>query len=93
MNNEIVNVSKPITYEELGKKCNLTPNKAHLEVKRIYNKMVKQLIEQHNINIWDCVVGLKDFFGMTEREAVDKLNKEFKNLLKKDAIQRYGNIK
>ena len=84
---------KPMTYEELGKKCNMTPNKAHLEVKRIYNKMVKQLVYEKNINIWDCVVGLKDYFGMSEREAVDKLNKEFKELLKKDAIQRYGKCK
>lgn len=82
-----------MTYEELGKKCNITPNKAHLEVKRVYNKMVKQLVYEKHINIWDCVVGLKDFFGMTEREAVEKLNKEFKDLLKKDAIQRYGNCK
>jgi hypothetical protein len=84
---------KQMTYEELGKKCNITPNKAHLEVKRVYNKMVKQLVYEKHINIWDCVVGLKDFFGMTEREAVEKLNKEFKDLLKKDAIQRYGNCK
>ena len=85
--------SKPLTYEELGKKCNMTPNKAHLEVKRIYNKMVKKLVYEQNINIWDCVVGLKDFFGMSEREAVDKLNKELKELLKKDAIQKYGQCK
>jgi hypothetical protein len=84
---------KQMTYEELGKKCGMTPNKAHLEVKRIYNKMVKELVYTKHINIWDCVVGLKDFFGMSEREAVDKLNKEFKELLKKDAIQRYGNCK
>jgi len=84
---------KQMTYEELGNKCGMTPNKAHLEVKRVYNKMVKQLVYEKNINIWDCVVGLKDFFGMTEREAVEKLNKEFKDLLKKDAIQRYGNCK
>jgi hypothetical protein len=84
---------KQMTYEELGKKCGMTPNKAHLEVKRIYNKMVKELVYIKHINIWDCVVGLKDFFGMSEREAVDKLNKEFKELLKKDAIQRYGNCK
>jgi hypothetical protein len=84
---------KQLTYEELGKQCNMTPNKAHLEVKRVYNKMVKKLLLEHNINIWDCVVALKDFFGMSEREAVEKLNKEFKALLKKDAIQRYGNCK
>lgn len=82
---------KQLTYEELGNVCNMTPNKAHLEVKRIYNKIVKQLVYEKHINIWDCVVGLKDYFGMSEREAVDKLNKEFKDLLKKDAIQRYGN--
>ena len=84
---------KQMTYDESGKKCGMTPNKAHLEVKRIYNKMVKELVYAKHINIWDCVVGLKDFFGMSEREAVDKLNKEFKELLKKDAIQRYGNCK
>lgn len=85
--------SKPLTYAELGKICDMTPNKAHLEVKRIYNKLVRKLVHEENINIWDCVVGLKNYFGMTEREAVEKLNKEFKNLLKKDAIQRYGNCK
>ena len=41
---------KQLTYEELARKYDITPNKAHSIVKSAYNKMVKNLMEMESIN-------------------------------------------
>lgn len=86
-------IKNELTYEQLGKILNMTPNKAHLEVKRIYNIIIERMVHEKNINIWDSVVAIKDLFGMTEKEAVNKLNKKLKKELIDDAREKFGNVK
>ena len=80
---------KQLTYEELADMFEITPNKAHIEVKKVYNKIINTLITQHRIPVWDAVMGVKDFFGMSDKEAVDKLNKNFQERLKREALEKY----
>lgn len=80
---------KQMTYEELSEVFDMTPNKAHIEVKKVYNKIINSLVTEHNIPIWDAVMGVRSFFGMSEKEAVDKLNNEFQARLRKEALEKY----
>jgi hypothetical protein len=51
--------------------------------------MVKALMERENINIFDAVLALREYFNMSEEEAVNKLNDEHKLLLKNYAIKEF----
>jgi hypothetical protein len=80
---------KQLTYEDIARKYDMTPAKAHSIVKQAYNKMVKALMEKENINIFDAVLALREYFNMSEEEAVNKLNDEHKLLLKNYAIKEF----
>jgi hypothetical protein len=86
-------IKNELTYDQLGKILNISPNKAHLEVKRIYNIIIERMVHEKHINIWDSVVAIKDLFGMTEKEAVNKLNKKLRKELSDDAKSKYGDIR
>jgi hypothetical protein len=86
-------IKNELTYDQLGKILNISPNKAHLEVKRIYNIIIERMVHEKKINIWDSVVAIKDLFGMTEKEAVNKLNKKLRKELSDDAKEKYGDIR
>ena len=81
-----------LSYEEIARKYDITANKAQTIVKSAYNKILKSLIEQEKINIFDAVLALREYFNMSESEAFDKLNDEHKDLLVKYASEHY-NIK
>lgn len=83
------NGQKPLTYEQIARKYDMTPAKAHSIVKQAYNKMVKALIERENINIFDAVLALREYFNMTEQEAYEKLNDEHKLALKNYAVKEF----
>jgi hypothetical protein len=83
------NGQRQLTYEEIARKYDMTPAKAHSIVKQAYNKMVKALMERENINIFDAVLALREYFSMSEQEAFDKLNDEHKLLLKNYAIKEF----
>jgi len=80
---------KQLTYEEIARKYDMTPAKAHSIVKQAYNKMIKALIERENVNIFDAVLALREYFNMSEQEAYDKLNDEHKLCLKNYAIKEF----
>lgn len=81
---------KKLTYEELARKYDTTPNKVHTIVKGAYNKILHRLLENENINIFDAVLALREYFNMSESEAVDKLNDKHKEMLKQYAIEEYN---
>jgi hypothetical protein len=83
------NGQKQLTYDEIARKYDMTPAKAHSIVKQAYNKMVKALVERENINIFDAILALREYFSMSEQEAYDKLNDEHKELLKEYAIKEF----
>lgn len=80
---------KQLTYEELARKYDITPNKAHSIVKSAYNKMVKSLMEKESVNIFDTVLALREYFNMSEKEAFEKLNDEHKRMIVKYAEESY----
>lgn len=80
---------KQLTYEELARKYDITPNKAHSIVKSAYNKMVKNLMERERINIFDTVLALREYFNMSEKEAFEKLNDEHKRMIVKYAEESF----
>jgi len=81
--------NRPLTYEELARKYDSTPIKVHSVIKSAYNKMIKGLIEDGDINIFEAVLTLREYFNMTEAEAVEKLNDEHKEMLKKYATEEF----
>jgi phosphopantetheinyl transferase (holo-ACP synthase) len=83
------NGRRQLTYEEIARKYDMTPAKAHSIVKQAYNKMVKALMEKEKINIFDAVLILREYFNMSEQEAYDKLNDEHKVILKNYAIKEF----
>jgi predicted transcriptional regulator len=52
-----------LTYEEISSLYETTPNKVHMMIKRVYNKIITSLVKDKNVNIWDAIMGTKDFFG------------------------------
>ena len=82
-------VHENLTYEEIASLYETTPNKIHMMVKRTYNKIITSLVKDKNINIWDAVMATKDFFGMTEKEAIDKLNSKNKIMIRSYAQRAY----
>lgn len=80
---------KPLTYEDLARKYDTTPNKVHSVVKSAYNKIIKNLIENEEVNIFDAVLALREYFNMSESEAVEKLNDEHRDLLKQYATDEF----
>jgi hypothetical protein len=83
------NGQRQLTYDEIARKYDMTPAKAHSVVKQAYNKMVKALIEREKINIFDAILALREYFNMSEQEAYDKLTDEHKELLKEYAIKEF----
>lgn len=83
------NGRRQLTYEEIARKYDMTPAKAHTIVKQAYNKMVKGLVEKENINIFDAILALREYFNMSEQEAYDKLTDEHKERLKEYAIKEF----
>lgn len=81
-----------LTYEEIARMYDITTSKAQSIVKSAYNKMIKGLIENEEINIFDAVLALREYFNMTEQEAFEKLNDEHKDMLTKYASEHF-NIK
>lgn len=77
-----------LTYDEIASLYDTSPNKVHMTIKRIYNKIITGLLDK-KVNIWDAVMGTKDFFGMSEKEAVDKLNSKNKKILENYAKEAF----
>ena len=84
--------SKGLTYEEIARMYDITSSKAQSIVKSAYNKMIKSMVEKQGLNIFDTVLALREYFNMTESEAIEKLNDEHRDMLTKYASEQY-NIK
>lgn len=46
-------------------------------------------MENEEVNIFDAVLAIREYFNMSEAEAVEKLNDEHKDLLKQYAIDEF----
>ena len=79
---------KQLTFEQISKLYNMPVSEVNSTINIAYNKMVSALMSSHQIDIWDAVVGMKDYLGISEKEAVEKLNKENLLLLKNSASSR-----
>lgn len=82
---------KPMTFEQISSKYEIPISEVNFTINKAYNKMVHTLVYTHRFDIWDVVVELKNYFNMTEKEAVEKLTPEHKELLKKSAELRMEN--
>jgi predicted DNA-binding protein (UPF0251 family) len=83
---------KPLTYDQIAKKYKISVADVNNSITASYNKMVSKLVKEHGYDIWDVIVELKNYFNMPEKEAVEKLNIENKQLLKESARIRINNI-
>lgn len=79
---------KQLTFEQISKRYNMPISEVNSVINTAYNKMVHTLAVDQKFDIWDVVVEMKNYFNMTEKEAVDKLTKEHRELLKISARMR-----
>jgi len=77
-----------LTFEQISNRCNMPISEVNSVINNAYNKMVNNLVVIHRFDIWDVVVEMKNYFNMTEKEAVDKLTIEHKEMLKESARMR-----
>lgn len=82
---------KQLTFEQISKRYNMPISEVNSVINNAYNKMVHTLVVDQHFDIWDVVVEMKNYFNMTEKEAVDKLTIEHKELLKESAQMRVSN--
>jgi hypothetical protein len=82
---------KQLTFEQIAERFDMSISEVNSVINTAYNKMVHELVFTHHFDIWDVVVELKGQFRMTEKEAVEKLNFEHQELLKKSAQRRGDN--
>lgn len=84
------NQRKQLTYEEIARKYDMTTAKAHSIVKTAYNKMIRAIMDKEEINIFDSVLIIREYFNMSEQEAYEKLNDDHKDLIRQYAVKEYG---
>jgi hypothetical protein len=80
--------NKQLTFEQISELYDIPISEVNTHINNAYNKMVTELVKTHHIDIWDAVVGMKEFLGISEKESVEKLNRENLQLLKKSASTR-----
>ena len=83
--------NKQLTFEQISNRYNMPISEVNSVINIAYNKMVHTLVMDQHFDIWDVVVEMKNYFNMTEKEAVDKLTPEHKELLKESARMRADN--
>jgi hypothetical protein len=79
---------KQLTFEQISKRYAMSISEVNAVINTAYNKMVHALAVDQKFDMWDVVVELKNFFNMTEKEAVDKLTREHREILKASAYMR-----
>lgn len=79
---------KQLTFEQISSRYNIPISEVNNVINIAYNKMVHTLVVDQKFDIWDVVVELKNYFNMNEKEAVEKLSSEHKELLKVSANTR-----
>lgn len=80
--------NKPLTFDQLSKKFNMPISEVNSTINIAYNKIVHSLVVDQHFDMWDVVVEMKNYFNMTEKEAVEKLTPEHKEMLKESAKLR-----
>lgn len=81
------NNNKQMTFEQLSEIYDMSISEINNTINIAYNKMVTALVKKQ-VDIWDAVVGLKEYFGISEKEAVEKLNIENRKLLMRSASNK-----
>ena len=82
---------KQLTFDQISKKYDMPISEVNTVIKNAYNKMVHTLVMDQNFDIWDVVFEMKNYFNMTEKEAVEKLTNEHREMLKESARMRANN--
>lgn len=65
---------KSLTYEEIGSKLKMSPQQVHKIEKDAFNKIVKRFMTIMDINIFDSMVLLSDYFGLDPDQIYKKLD-------------------
>jgi hypothetical protein len=76
-----------LTIEQLSETYDISVNEVNNIIDGAYNKIIDSLIKD-NIDPWDAVVSVKEYFNMTEKDAVEKLSNKNRLLLKDSAKNR-----
>lgn len=82
---------KQLTFDQISKKYDMPISEVNTVINNAYNKMVHTLVMDQNFDIWDVVFEMKNYFNMTEKEAVEKLTNEHREMLKESARMRANN--
>lgn len=84
------NQKRQLTYEEIARKYDITTAKCHSVVRSAYNKIIRAMMEKEGMNIFECVMAIREYFNMPEAEAFEKLDDEHKEMIREYAVKEYG---
>lgn len=77
-----------VPLEDIASKYDMSPNKVHNIIKTAYNKMVRYLIVEKDQDAFDAVMWVKDQLGMSEKEAIEKLDTANYTKVRKSAVDK-----
>lgn len=73
---------KEMTYDEIGKKLNISPQQVHKIEKESYNKIISNIMVKQKVDVFDAVLYFSALFGAESDQCYKKLNSTHKELLK-----------
>lgn len=65
---------KEMTYEAIGKKLNISPQQVHKIEKEASNKVIRRIMEVHQLDIFDAIVKYSKLFGIEMDHCYKKLD-------------------
>lgn len=83
-------MGKSMTYEEIGEVMDLTPQQVHKSEKEAFNKLVKGLMINANMSIFDSIIAISKYLGIEVEHCYKKLDKENKQTLSAYTFEKYG---
>lgn len=83
-------VRKFLTYDKIGSLKGISPQQVHKIEKEAINKMVLALHEDGRFNIFEIIIGLSDFFGVSPKQVYGKLNENMQQIVYEYVYERYG---
>lgn len=80
---------KSLTYEEISKKLNISPQQVHKIEREAFNKLIKRLSEKSGESIFQTIVFLSKYLGIDTDQIYKKLNRENYDSLKAYVEENY----
>lgn len=83
-------VRKFLTYDQIGSLKGISPQQVHKIEKEAINKIIYMMYEDERFNIFEIIIALSDYFGVSPQQVYGKLNDSNKQLVYDYVYEKYG---